>query len=58
MLFYDGQLEPLLTKRVRNSARQDILEVLIAALKLRAQVPNDPFHLDRAKAEVMAVTDV
>src|SRR6266536_3373779 len=58
LLFYDEHLQHALTKRVRNGARQDVLEVLITALQLRAQIPNDRFEFDRAKADVMARTEL
>jgi hypothetical protein len=58
MLFYDERLEHLLTKRVDNGGRRDVLEVLITALRLRARVPDDRFDFDRAKADVMARTEL
>src|SRR6266536_4659461 len=58
LLFYDEELSHCLAKRVRNTARREILEVLITALQLRAQIPNDRFDFERAKADVMASTEL
>ena len=58
LLFYDESLRHRLAKRVRHSAREGVLEVLITALRLRAQIPHDRFDFDAAKAEVIAVTEL
>ncbi len=58
LLFYDEQLRHSLTKRVRNAARPDLVEVLITALQLRARIPSDRFDFDLAKAEVMEATSL
>ena len=54
--FYDEQLEHLLTRQVRNGTHRDVLDLLLAALRLRAQVSNDRFDSERAKADVRAQT--
>lgn len=56
LLFYDENLQHRLAKRVRNAARSQILEVLLAALRLRAQIPNECFSFETAKVEVMSKT--
>jgi hypothetical protein len=58
LLFYDESLQHRLAKRVRNSARTGILEVLITALRLRAQILPDRFDFDAAKAEVIRQTNL
>jgi hypothetical protein len=58
LLFYDEELRHRLAKRVRNTARREILEVLLTALRLRAQIPDERFDFDRAKVDVMARTDL
>jgi hypothetical protein len=56
--FYDEALRHRLTKRIVNSLRSDVPTLMIAALKLRARIPNDRFDFDRAKADVIARTSL
>ena len=56
--FYDESLEHRLTKRIRNSVRQDVLHVLMTALRLRARIPDDRFDFDLPKSDVIASTSL
>jgi hypothetical protein len=56
--FYDEALRHRLTKQISNNLRSDISPVLIAALRLRARIPDGRFDFDRAKADVLARTSL
>jgi hypothetical protein len=54
LLFYDGTLSHQLTKRVRNTAGAQMRNTLNWADRVRAELPDDRYVLDAAKADVMA----
>ncbi len=56
--FYDDALRHRLAKQIPNSLRGDVPSMIIAALRLRACIPNDRFDFDRAKDEVLARTSL
>lgn len=58
LLFYDEQICHRLAKRVRNGTRDEILKVLLTALRLRAQIADERFDFDRAKADVIFRTSM
>ena len=58
MLFYDEQLRHSLTKRVGGLNAQAITEVLSTADRLLAAIPPAKRDFDRAKADVMARTEL
>jgi hypothetical protein len=58
MLFYDERLRHQLTKRVGTPNSEAVTEVLTNADRLLAAIPVDRRDFDRAKAEVLALTDL
>jgi hypothetical protein len=58
MLFYDERLRHQLTKRVGTPNREAVSEVLATAERLLAAVPAERRNFDRAKADVMARTQL
>jgi len=58
LLFYDEALVHRLNKVVPNQAGEQIAQVLQAADRLHAAIPKEQFDFDRAKAEVMHVTNL
>jgi hypothetical protein len=58
MLFYDERLAHQLTKRVGTPTPEAVTEVLTSAARLLADIPLERRDFDRAKAEVMARTQL
>jgi hypothetical protein len=56
--FYDETLSHRLTKRVRNSATDEMSRILTYADRVRAAIPEGQYDFDRAKAAVMAITQL
>jgi hypothetical protein len=58
LLFVDAMLQPRLAKRVSHAARDLVPRILAIADERRAQISPATFDFERAKAAVMASTQV
>jgi hypothetical protein len=58
VLAYDESLQDPIQKRVTNQQQRAVLEILVLADKLRANIPEEEYDFDAAKAAVLARTSL